>query len=102
MKKQPNKRNKKKKTYKEITMEKQANTCKIVKKQPKEKHGKQIMRMITVGTRGEKTSAKEIGSALKTGGENLSETQRAAPTQSAKKPIKQTNKTGNKQRRGKG
>jgi hypothetical protein len=32
MKKQPNKRNKQKKTYKEIEMEKQVNTCKIEKK----------------------------------------------------------------------
>jgi hypothetical protein len=44
MEKQSNKRNKQKKTYREIAMEKQANTCKIRKKkkknqqqQPKEK-----------------------------------------------------------------
>ena len=39
MEKQPNKRNKQKKTYKEITMKKQANTGKIIKT-TKEKTGK--------------------------------------------------------------
>jgi hypothetical protein len=42
MEKQPNKRNKYKKTYREIAMEKQANTCKI-EKQSKKKQGKQTM-----------------------------------------------------------
>jgi hypothetical protein len=45
--------NKQKKTYRKITMKKQASTNKIEKKkkkkQPKEKHGKQTMRMTTAG-----------------------------------------------------
>jgi hypothetical protein len=45
---------------------------------------------------GEKVGTKEIGGALRTGGESLSETPRVAPTQSAKQPTNQTNKTGKK------
>jgi hypothetical protein len=49
MEKQPNKGNKQKKMYREIAMEKQANIGKIRKKKkpPKEKQGKQTMRMAT-------------------------------------------------------
>jgi hypothetical protein len=45
---------------------------------------------------GSKANAKEIGGTLKTKGESLSKTPRMAPTQSAKQPTNQTNKTGKK------
>jgi hypothetical protein len=45
---------------------------------------------------GKKVGTKEISGALRTGGESLSKTPRAAPTQSAKQPTNQTNKTGKK------
>ena len=44
----------------------------------------------------------EIGSALRIGGESLSETLRAAPTQSAKQPTNQTNKKKKQKKRTKG
>jgi hypothetical protein len=47
--KQSNKRNKQKKTYREIAMEKQANTSKIRRKKKRKKQGKQTMRMTTAG-----------------------------------------------------
>jgi hypothetical protein len=40
--------------------------------------------------------AEEIGGALRTGRESLSETSRASPTQSAKQPTNQTNKNKKK------
>ena len=43
-----------------------------------------------------KAGSEEISGALRTGGESLSETPRATPTQSAKQPTNQTNKTGKK------
>jgi hypothetical protein len=131
MKIKPNKRNKQKKTYREIAMEKQANTGKIEKKKKKKKknQGKQTMRMTTAGrkpitcwpetdveggiestlrgdarkdrqqTMGGKVVAEEIGNTLKTGWEILSETPKAAPTQSAKQPTNQINKTGKKKKK---
>jgi hypothetical protein len=51
---------------------------------------------------GGKAGVEEIGGSLITGGESLNEILRAAPTQRAKQPTNQTNKTGNKQRWGKG
>ena len=53
-------------------------------------------------TMGGKAGIKKIGSALRTGGESLSETPRAAPTQSTKQPTNQTNKAENKQWQGRG
>jgi hypothetical protein len=53
-------------------------------------------------TVGGKAGEEEINSSLITGWESLSETLRAALTQSVKQPTNQTNKTGNKQRQGKG
>jgi hypothetical protein len=47
-------------------------------------------------TVGGKAGVKEISSALRTGGESLSETLKMALTQSAKQPTNQTNKTGKK------
>jgi hypothetical protein len=47
-------------------------------------------------TVGSKAGAKEIGDTLRTGGENLSEIPRTAPTQSAKQQTNQINKTGKK------
>jgi hypothetical protein len=47
-------------------------------------------------TVGDKANAEEIDGALRTGGESLSETPKATPTQSVKQPTNQTNKTGKK------
>jgi hypothetical protein len=44
-------------------------------------------------TVGGKASLEEIDGALRTEGESLSETSRAAPSQSAKQPTNKTNKT---------
>jgi hypothetical protein len=43
---------------------------------------------------------KEIGGALRTGGESLSETPKAAPTQSAKQPTNQTKQNKKKKTAG--
>ena len=48
-------------------------------------------------TMGGKASAEEISNTLRIIGESLSKTPRVAPTQSAKQPTNQTNKTENKQ-----
>jgi hypothetical protein len=45
---------------------------------------------------GGKASMEEIGSTLRNKWESMSETPRVAPTQSAKQPANQTNKTGKK------
>jgi hypothetical protein len=51
-------------------------------------------------TVGAKASAKEIGGVFRIEEESLSETPNAAPTQSAKQPTNQTNKTRKKKNNG--
>ena len=53
-------------------------------------------------TVGGKASTEEINSVLRTEGKSLSKTLKVAPTQSAKQPTNQINKTGNKQWRSRG